>query len=363
MKFADISLASNISGLPVMSHQALLKPGDISPLSAYHTLKELFGSPNSEWFDEGKSQWAYYLRVPGAYLDVYDWKLYSWSIAVYEDSALENAKQEYSSNDDQGAPNQEIVSSISKAFEKGDKRKAEKIGNEFLSFLRKHIPKSNSKIKKAEAEATKFVLQNPFTLYYQSAASLLERASDPVISTSDYYRSAFFLFIAAFEGLLNLIYELYLKVDLRDGRIYDRLSREQIDIKVRLAPLYCDCFSGKSFDHTSEVFKQFHSIVNLRNDFIHANLTKPMKRAIVIEDGHIFIVEQSSRDKNGLPKSIDTLTEEDLKLIKDNINQMIDMLAEIMKPRFRREFRSILEEDYIQIIIEEGEIIVVEPRL
>jgi hypothetical protein len=31
-----------------------------------------------------------------------------------------------------------------------------------------------------------------------------------------------------------------------------------------------------------------------------------------------------------------------------------------MKPRFRREFRRILEKDYIQVVIEEGEMIAVE---
>lgn len=362
MKLSDISLTSKDFSLPVMANQALLKPEGISPLSAYHTLKELFGEPNSEFFDDVKSQWEYHLRVPGAYLNIYDWKLDSWSIAVYEDSALEHAKEAYDAND-KGSINQEVVSRVLKAFDKGNKAKAEKIGNEFLILLKKYIPKSAAKIKKAEAEANQFVLQNPFTLYYRSAENLLEEVPDAGIDASDYYRSAFFLFIAAFEGLLNLIYELYLKANLRDGRIYERLSREQIDIKVRLAPLYCDCFSDKSLDHTSNAFKQFHSIVNLRNDFIHANFTKPMKRTIVIEDGYTFIVEQSSRDKNGLPKSIDALTEDDLNLVKESINQMIDMLAESMKPRFRREFRNILEEDYIQVIIEEGDMIVVEPRL
>jgi hypothetical protein len=157
--------------------------------------------------------------------------------------------------------------------------------------------------------------------------------------------------------LLNLIYELYLKAELRDERIYERLSREQIDIKVRLAPLYCECFS-KEIDHNAEEFKRFHSIINLRNDFIHTNLTKPMKRPIIVEDNITFIIEHESRDKNGLPKSIDVLTGEDLEFIKENLDQMIDSLIESMKPRFRREFRNILEDDYIQIFIEDGEIIV-----
>jgi hypothetical protein len=165
-------------------------------------------------------------------------------------------------------------------------------------------------------------------------------------------------FIAAFEGLLNLIYELYAKPDLRDGRIYDRLAREQIDIKVRLAPLYCCCFGSKLVDHHSEPFKQFHSIANLRNDFIHANLTKPMKTPIVIEDELSFAVEQTSRDKNSLPKSIDALYPQDIQMVKDNIDQMVELLIEDMQPRFRHEFKKILGEEYIHVLVEDGELIV-----
>ena len=356
MKISDVSLASESDDYPIKVNHFVLKPHDISPLAAYHTLKALFGTPNGKEFDDTKSQWDYYLRVPGAFLEIYDWKLESWSIAVYEDAMSKLFKEVMG---DKYEPT-EFAQKHSEFTSKFDGTRAERIGNEFLELLRKYIPKSAAKVKKAVAESDQFVLQNPFTLYHGSALDLLEEVPDAGIDSSNYYRSAFFLFIAAFEGLLNLIYELYLKPELRDERIYERLSREQIDIKVRLAPLYCDCFADKSLDHNSEVFRRFHSIVNLRNDFIHANFTKPMKRAIIKEDGYTFVVEQSSRDKNGLPKSIDALTEEDLELIKDNINQMIDLLAEGMKPRFRREFRRILEEDYIQVVIEAGELIVVE---
>jgi hypothetical protein len=146
---------------------------------------------------------------------------------------------------------------------------------------------------------------------------------------------------------------------LRDERLFDRLSREQIDIKLRLAPIYCECFSEKLIDHESDIFKRFHSIMNLRNDFIHANLTQSMRQAVIHEDGYVFILEKSSRDKNKLPKSIDALSQEDILLIKENIDQMIDLLASAMKPRFRKEFKNIIDSEHIQTTIEDGETIVV----
>ena len=293
------------------------------------------------------------------YVEIYDWTLYSWSIAIYGDASTSD-EREFFAAFGRDLSDSEVAKKYTELIDKRDEEKGERIGNEFLQLLKKHVPKTVGRMKKVSAEATDFVLQNPFALYYFSAISVLETADDSPTNAADYYRSAFFLFIAAFEGLLNLIYELYARTDLRDERIYERLSKENLDIKVRLAPLYCECFSDKLVDHKSDVFRRFHSIVNLRNDFIHANFTQPMKRPIVTEDGHMFIVEQSDRDQSGLPKSIDALNAADVATIKQSIDQMTETLLEGMKPRFRREFRRILYQENIQITVEDGEIIVTE---
>jgi hypothetical protein len=145
---------------------------------------------------------------------------------------------------------------------------------------------------------------------------------------------------------------------LRDERIYERLARDQIDIKVRLAPVYCTCFSNNPIDHHSDAFKRFHSIVNLRNDFIHANLTKPMKTPIVCEDGHTFMVELDDREKDGLPKSFAILDPHDIEGVKESIDEMVELLIEAMQPRFRHEFRRIRSEEYVSVLIEDGEVVV-----
>ena len=153
---------------------------------------------------------------------------------------------------------------------------------------------------------------------------------------------------------MNLIYELYVKPDLRDERIFDRLSREQIDVKVRLAPVYCDGFKSKTIDNHSETFKKFHSIVNLRNDFIHANLTKPMRLPIVTESDFSFIVPPEILDKNGFPRSIDGLTPDSIETVKKSIDDMVSLLANSMEPKFRHEFNKILDQEYITIFMDDG---------
>jgi hypothetical protein len=207
--------------------------------------------------------------------------------------------------------------------------------------------------------ATAYVFQNPYLLYYESGRELLTRATEGNIGDAICCsRAAFFMFISAFEGLLNLIYELYLKSSLRDERIVERLGREQIDLKVRLASVYCDCFSKDRMDDESPAFKRFHSLINLRNDFVHANLTKPMKRPVVIEDGFRFIIEPESRGKDGLPKSAGDLMPEDIVIVKSVIDDLIMELLRSMKPRIRREFSGVLESEIFSVSIEDGEVIV-----
>jgi hypothetical protein len=187
MKLSDISLIEENYQIQ-RKRLALIKPEDISPLSAYYTLKELYGEPNGS-IDEDKSQWGYYLKVPGAFLSIYDWKIYTWSIAIYEDENTEK---------------------ITKVVE-DDTEKGERIGQEFLELLKKNTSKANGRIKEASSKAKDFILQNPFFIYYNSAVNLIDEIDEKSENSSDYFRSAFFLFIASFEGLLNLIYELYVK--------------------------------------------------------------------------------------------------------------------------------------------------------
>ena len=157
---------------------------------------------------------------------------------------------------------------------------------------------------------------------------------------------------------MNLLYELYLNSALRDDRISDRLSREQIDIKVRLAPIYCECFSRQSFDHTTEVFKRFHSLVNRRNDFVHANLTTPMKRPLVSEDDMTFLVETSTRDRYGLPVSPSDLTTNDIANAKTIIDDIVTQIIDSMRPRYRHEFTTVINQPFIHVTVDSGELVV-----
>jgi len=321
----------------------LLQPAEISAYLAYLALKSLYGEPNSSDHDDEKTQWEYQLRMCDALIEVYDWKRTSWSIAIYTSQGAEQSGQT--------------------------------IANQFYQVVRKEAQRHSSREKAAVASPQGYVIQNPFSVYYEAADTLLEqtRKSDeaaPAESASDlenviaiylakedFCKAAFLMYLAAFEGLLNLIYELYLLPSLRDQRIQERLSREQIDIKVRLAPVYCSCFKGEAIDTDSETFRTFSRIVNLRNDFVHANFTKHMRSPVIEEDGHVFLIESGELEKHGLPTNFSTVKIEHVQQVKANIDAMVELLLAEMNPRYRTEFDHIGREQYIVVEMSDGEMI------
>jgi len=345
MKLSNFTLAQNHEGAGNLDRSFLLKPEDVLPYEAYLVLKEIFGEPINDESEEYKIQWQFCLRNNEAYVEIYDWKLDSWSIAVYTEDKREETGQ--------------------------------KVADSLFQLIKQRALHLKGKINKAANNATGHLIQNPYTLYYESANTLLDMARnctdisdreeiEQVLkrlkdwsSQYDLCRSAFLLYIASFEGLLNLIYELYLKKNLRDERIVERLTREQIDIKLRLAPVYCECFQDNPIDHTSEEFKNFHSIINLRNDFVHANFTKSMRTPVVVEDGYTFLISPIDKSLNGIPRSFSNLQIEHIEVVKQVIETMIERLIECMKPRYRKEFRDVIDQEYINVEYEDGEIVVV----
>jgi hypothetical protein len=166
------------------------------------------------------------------------------------------------------------------------------------------------------------------------------------------------MYLSSVEGFLNLIYELYLKKDLRENRIYDRLCREQIDLKLRLAPVYCECFRQDVLDSNNPSFIEFHSLVNLRNDFVHANLTKPMMNPIVYEDGYSFYIDSASTTPIGIPNNFDRFEHQHIQKTKEITQNIIEYTIDSMSPRYRREFQSVMRKELILVKYEDNHLII-----
>lgn len=314
----------------------LAKP-DINPYLVYKVLKELFGNPNAnDQIDEDKMQWQWNFKYKNFFIEIYDWRLTSISIGIYHRDS--------------------------------DQIKSKSIAENLSQILSKQIQQKKAFLKTIAKTSKHKILENPFVTYYSTADNLLSIASqlDTVIIAAhdrnleielwdkreDLFRSAFLMLLSSFEGFLNILYELYLKVDLRNDRLYDRISREQIDIKLRIAPIYCDGFKTKTINHEDERFKRYLKLVNLRNDFVHANLNKSLERYVVMEDNHTFIIE--NEDNSEIPTNINRLQHSHIELAKEIIDDVIELVLESMETKTKREFERIIYDAEIEVLDDDG---------
>jgi hypothetical protein len=291
-----------------------------TPYTVYAMLRDFYGTANGR-SDSSRTQWSYELEIAGAYIRVRDWNKVSWVVEIWHDQHDDSA--------------------------------AERIGQEFLALVAQKMPHYEKKIKALAASARYTTLQNPFKIYFASAERLLALAQNTpnVSDREDLCRSAFFLFLSSFEGLLNLIYDLYLKPFLIDERIREGLIRANIDVKLRLAPLYCVCFSSDVIKYAGDELKRYYAIVELRNDFIHANLSPTMKTPIIQDDGFVFYAEQRATNNFNIPKNLAYIDMEHLLFVKQTIGDMTDAVINAMSHRYKHDFSDAIMRE--QIIIEQ----------
>jgi hypothetical protein len=340
MKWTTISLADETFSEKyakngVIERDQVLKPATLVPYQVYSVLKTRFGASNSSMFDDLKCQWQYSLQCADAYFEVYDWKMSGWSIAVY--------------------------------LKEGARKDAKEISLELLRLLEKEALRVAGKVKEKAKEPKGCVIENPYLMYRLTADSLLvllnemkEPDKEPQITFNrwmqhyDVCRAALLMYLSSVEAFVNLLYELYLRDELREKRIYERISREQIDLKIRLAPAYCECFKRGAIDAEAEVFKQFMSLVNLRNDFVHANLTKPMMSPIVQEDGIDFMLPHDASTSIGIPNHFGALESNDVETASDITLNLIDHIVDQMRPTYRKEMRYLMQWEHVEVTYENG---------
>ena len=74
------------------------------------------------------------------------------------------------------------------------------------------------------------------------------------------------------ESFVNLLLLVLAKPELKsDERLYGNLIRQEIDIRIRRLHLDCVGFAT-AVDPDSDEFKQFHTLMNQRNDVLHGNV-------------------------------------------------------------------------------------------
>jgi hypothetical protein len=74
------------------------------------------------------------------------------------------------------------------------------------------------------------------------------------------------------EAFINLLLFVLMKDDLKkDDRLRENVTRQPIDIRIKSLHINCRGFSGP-VDYAHEACRQYHSLVNERNDLLHGNV-------------------------------------------------------------------------------------------
>jgi len=74
------------------------------------------------------------------------------------------------------------------------------------------------------------------------------------------------------ESFVNLLVFVLRKDELKnDERLYENFIRSAIDVRIKGLHLHCTGFA-RGIDAQAQEFKDFHSLMNTRNDFVHGNV-------------------------------------------------------------------------------------------
>lgn len=292
----------------------------LEPYSIYHLLKQHVGVPNAK--TSKHSYWCYECEVPTGFVRISDWKLYGCSITIYPD-------------DEQSAT-------------------ADLLYDELIALFNKDRNNQNktNHIKAMAKDSTRFLLQNPYRVYFNTGSDLLKLAENmPVGEQQDTLcRSAFFQFLSAFEGLLNLLYDLYLRSTIRTNKeLAESVIKMPLDHKIAMAPIYCICFNSDKLTIPEETYKRYKAIRTLRNNFIHANLTVAMKTTIVKDGELTFLLQPNQTKEYQLPLVVSNLNVDHLHFTQATIKAMKSAIIHDMHPTYRYDFDQALERDSLVV--------------
>ena len=74
------------------------------------------------------------------------------------------------------------------------------------------------------------------------------------------------------EAFVNLLIFVHARPDIKDDpRLLESIFRQQIDVRVRALHINCVGFE-KAVDYSSDACKNFHRLINERNDLLHGNV-------------------------------------------------------------------------------------------
>ncbi|MHA2231405.1 MAG: hypothetical protein ACXAB4_02830 [Candidatus Hodarchaeales archaeon] len=302
-------------------------PGGIHSTFVYKVMKDTFGPYNANWVGE-KSTWKWVLKTEKYLLSVYDYKG-GWSIG-YVGNMRRRSK--------------ELIIH------------AESLKNAILEEAGKiHI--SRKKIKESKVGGSIF---NPYALFSSTSILLLKEARNVISEIESYksskddpfhvkalnrgvaiaalYRSAFLMNYLALEGFVNVVHTIFLNKRYRNDFFERKLQNEMIVTKLLEIDRYCDEFVKQVINSDEDLFKAFQHLTNIRNDFLHANISKGMESHLIRIGEYELLTKEKSEEKYGIKSHPGELTNVDVirsqRIVEKIVAKIINALDERIRSKF-----------------------------
>lgn len=278
---------SGVKGGSVGGSILVGSPGGLNSTIVYKVLEDTFGPMNTDFVDE-KSTWRWVFKTDNGLLSVYDYKS-GWSIGyVGTDRELKVRLKELAN-----VLKDAILEEAKKIKISKKQIQESKLGgvvtNPYLLFretsweLLEEAKKIISEIKKSKINEND--IKNEFD-DIKSKIDEINREINISHTVISLFSSAFIASYCSLEGFINIIYTIFLKKRYKNELFEKKLQNEMIITKLLEIDRYCNEFNEPVISVDEELFKAFQHLTNVRNDFIHANITKGMETHLVQVSPH-----------------------------------------------------------------------------
>jgi len=163
-----------------------------------------------------------------------------------------------------------------------------------------------------------------------------------------YYNSAIAYFFMALEGFINIVLHAFLKQNLRDKDLNIE-ERFDLELKIKLMPLLCSCFSDRQDYLTSELYDKFKKLKKYRNSIFHSKVEHNLINLNFVEDGFFYNYDMEKSKKDlFLPLNRFKLAKDDVIKVKTIIDELVSVIMIFMTENARTLSKKyILEETRI----------------
>ena len=332
---------------------ASLKPADL-----YIYLKARFGPPNGVIMifrgqhSDNFIQWHYTLKSGSSYFEILglNTRTEFW-ISEYRNLSSENWV--------------ELVAEIKKDFKRfGPKLKDVRKGLENWRLFYNPYHRLKGIVKKYSEELSEIIKESfelptdppAFPVIYTSGQDGLEEDISEFTTqiqavTTRYIRaqeistSLRLICPVWAEAFINFLIFILSREEIKnDQRLYQDFIRKDIDVRIKLLHINCNGFR-KAIDSTHTKYKDFHSLMNERNDLLHGNID-PQKlsyETVYFDDTIPLFTEPQGLARNSLGVSLIGIEPDETLKRVDIVHSFIDFILSHLEAPYKEELSLILD--------------------